>query len=187
MVFSSDIDFVIDKKLELDLWNNVFKTQINYFQTQIRENSSSSSSSSTSSSSNPTSQTQSTPGGVSTTTTSSSTVTAHHHHQQLKKLECQAKLSLFLESARGFYTRLLEDILLKYELTELGRSLNLVTVSAAKSLSRHQDRRRRRRDDGGVGKSGEVASTGATETGSEEEKQLKQLHYICHHILTHLG
>ena len=36
--------------MEQDLWNNVFKTQINYFQTQIRENSSSSSSSAISSS-----------------------------------------------------------------------------------------------------------------------------------------
>jgi hypothetical protein len=39
-LLTSDIDFTIDKKLEQDLWNYVFKAQINYFQSQIKENSS---------------------------------------------------------------------------------------------------------------------------------------------------
>lgn len=82
-------------------------------------------------------------------------------------------MTLFLESARGFYTRLLEDILLKYELTELGRSLNLVTVSAnRRTTSRKANRATTPKKD---------------EQPTEDEKKIKQLYYICQHILTHLG
>jgi len=154
---------VIDKKLEQELWNNVFKTQINYFQAQIRENSSSSTSGGAASQSSSASSSSKTAGS---TALSSSTVPSSV--QQQKKLESQTNLALFLESARGFYTRLLEDILLKYELAELGRSLNLMNFT----------NKRRPKASARVKKQ---------DSGNDDEKQLKQLHYICQHILTHLG
>lgn len=153
---------MIDKKLEQELWNNVFKTQINYFQAQIRESSGSSSTSV----SNSSSQTA----AVSAMSSSGPPPLSSSSAQQQKKLESQANLALFLESARGFYTRLLEDILLKYELGNLSRSLNLMGTRRKTASDRRQSQRKKSEAD-----------------ANDDEKQLKQLHYICQHILTHLG
>ena len=100
----SDIDFTIDKKLEQDLWNLVFKSQINYFQAQIKENSSSvmlnmPSGSSGSSLSAISSSGNSLPIGHSFASKTNKNISS------LKKQEAQASLFFFLEAARGFYTK----------------------------------------------------------------------------------
>ncbi len=87
--------------MEQDLWNLVFKSQISYFQSQIKENSISSSNNSNSSSSNTSS------------TKSNKTVSSQ------KRIEAQASLFFFLEAARGFYTKLLEDIVTIYDSKEV--------------------------------------------------------------------
>lgn len=121
----------------------MFKTEINYFQSQIREQSHANSQAAQSSSS------------------SNATSSSIQQQQHAKKFECQANLALFLEAARGFYTRLLEDVLIKYHMTELSQLLNASATIAKKS--RH------------------------SAVDSDTEKHLKQINYICQHILTHLG
>jgi 4-diphosphocytidyl-2C-methyl-D-erythritol kinase len=104
--YKSDIDFTIDKKLEQDLWNLVFKSQINFFQAQIKENSSSVSvglSSGSSSGSNPSMISGSgLPIGHSFASKTNKNISS------LKKHEAQASLFFFLEAARGFYTKVNE-------------------------------------------------------------------------------
>ena len=105
----SDIDFTIDKKLEQDLWNLVFKSQINYFQNLIKENRSSATSAP---SSHP-------PLNLNTSPTNTKGALAAQ-----KRIEAQASLFFFLEAARGFYTKLLEDIVLIYDFNELVKNTN---------------------------------------------------------------
>jgi hypothetical protein len=136
--------------MEQELWNLVFKSQINYFQTQIKENSAASSSSS----------------GLPTVPTSNKTLSAQ------KKLEAQTSLAVFLESARGFYTKLLEDLIIKHNLSEQeNTSLNCLPFSPRfRSI---QDC---------------IVAAGETQEAilahSTKEKQIL---YICQHTLTHLG
>lgn len=91
----SDIDFTIDKKLEQDLWNLVFKSQINYFQAQIKENSSLATNNSSSSIN-------------SNLTSSANNLNINKNNKNISsqnKYEAQASLFFFLEAARGFYTK----------------------------------------------------------------------------------
>ncbi len=138
------------------MWNLVFKNQINYFQAQIKENSASSSSSS----------------GVPSVTApvpiSSKNISAQ------KRVEAQASLAVFLESARGFYTKLLEDLIIKYSLNEQeNSSLNYLPFS---------QRYRSVQD-----------YINSTDSDNKEKQILpystkeKQILYICQHTLTHLG
>jgi len=120
-VILDDIDFTIDKKLEQDLWNYVFKNQINYFQKQIKDKKNS------------------------------------------RRNEAQASLFFFLEAARGFYTQLLEDIVLTYE-------LELPFCQRFNFLS------------------GDYFSKRLHASHSDDKlTKEKQLMYICQNILTHLG
>ena len=149
-IILNDIDFTIDKKLEQDLWNYVFKLQINYFQSQIKKESSRSSNESSSSNS---AQIQS------ASSSSSSSVS-------IKKLETQANYSFFLEAARGFYTKLLEDIIFKYNLNESGNH-NIPFCQSFPSLF------------------DKIKSFGSSDCSVVSKE--KQIFYICQHILTHLG
>ncbi len=118
-ILSRDVDFTIDKKLEQDLWNNVFKSQINYFQIQIKDK------------------------------------------KNLKRNESQANLYLFLENARGFYTKLLQDLVIKFNLdVEFCKIFNVNQIAD------------------------EIDDDENNEYGRLKEKQLM---YLCQHILTHLG
>jgi hypothetical protein len=117
--YCSDIDFTIDKKLEQDLWNNVFKSQINYFQAQIKDK------------------------------------------KNTKRIESQANLYLFLENARGFYTRLLQDLIIKFNLN-VEFCKNFAFYRIADCCDENEDH----------------------EYGKLKNKQLM---YLCQHILTHLG
>jgi hypothetical protein len=102
-IIFSDIDFTIDKKLEQDLWNYVFKSQINYFQAQIKENR---------------------PSSSLTNTTASTASKLLSSSSSQKRIEAQASLFFFLEAARGFYIKLLEDIVLIYDFNELVTNSN---------------------------------------------------------------
>ncbi|CAF0714051.1 unnamed protein product, partial [Brachionus calyciflorus] len=147
-IILNDIEFTIDKKLEQELWNLVFKNQITYFQSQIKENSSSS---------------QASP----SLNTTQSTVKNKNLMSQ-KKLEAQSNLSFFLEAARGFYTKLLDDIAKKYSLNETRRDTTCVNVSFYQrfpSLFDHM----------------------TLNLENLEPTKEKQILYICQHILTHLG
>lgn len=148
----SDIDFTIDKKLESELWNSVFKNQINYFQSQIKENSSTLS----------TSNSPAVSSGISSSSNKNKNLLAQ------KKLEAQANLSIFLEAARGFYTKLLEDLAIKYDLNQIKQNGTSINVSFYQRLpnlfEQHQ----------------------SNESKLESSKE-KQVLYICQHTLTHLG
>lgn len=87
----------------------VFKSQINYFQAQIKE-------SRTNGSSN-TSGVNVNPSGSKLSASSALSATPSQ-----KRLEAQANLFFFLEAARGFYTKLLEDIVFIYDFNELVKS-----------------------------------------------------------------
>jgi len=102
-IIFSDIDFTIDKKLEQDLWNYVFKSQINYFQAQIKENR---------------------PSSSLTNTNASTASKLLSSSSSQKRIEAQASLFFFLEAARGFYIKLLEDIVLIYDFNELVTNSN---------------------------------------------------------------
>ena len=92
----------------------VFKSQISYFQSQIKENSSSSVPSSSSGSlGSATSSLSSTSGATASLKTSKVVASLQ------KRNEAQASLFFFLEAARGFYTKLLEDIVIIYDFNEL--------------------------------------------------------------------
>lgn len=154
-IILSDVDFTIDKKLEQDLWNYVFKLQINYFQSQIKKESSSSS----------------TGVGSSMGCNSGSSVQSASSCLsvlQQKKLEAQANMSFFLEAARGFYTKLLEDIIFKYGLNNSHEFEDMLPFcQSCPSLFDKID--------------------SFNKTKSFHRGKEKQILYICQHILTHLG
>jgi hypothetical protein len=81
-----------------------------------------------------------------------------------KRPEAEANLFFFLEAARGFYTKLLQDIVLAYDL-ELPFCKNFNFLS--NNLT-------------GV-------NGASTSTQDDNKTKEKQLMYICQHILTHLG
>ena len=81
-----------------------------------------------------------------------------------KRPEAEANLFFFLEAARGFYTKLLQDIVLAYD-------LELPFCKNFNFLSNHL-----------IG--GSVDASCQDENNKTKEKQLM---YICQHILTHLG
>ena len=143
----------------------MFKTQINYFQSQIKENSL-------------------TLGGTGSGGNSSGSgvnvapvfdkAPANPH----KKAEAQASLSFFLEAARGFYTRLLEDLVLAYDMSGLKqntRQLAPSSFSFCQSFPSLFDK---------------IASQrrqSSRQEASQQQSSEKQVLYICQHILTHLG
>lgn len=86
-----------------------------------------------------------------------------------KKIEAQANMAFFLEAARGFYTKLIEDIVLKYDQYELSKSLNLAYFLSKPMCSVP------------------VRSVQTASSSSSSSKEEKQILYICQHILTHLG
>lgn len=170
--------------MEQELWNNVFKTQINYFQSQIKENSSSSGSGSGGvGGGGSSSQTPNVSIGASASSTQPSSTTNFFLKSKTaaacaqKKAEVQANLSFFLESARGFYTRLLEDLLLKYDMPELSKNLNLISKPVCSTRKSAISKRTKK-------KAEERNDSLSTTNSSKVEKQLL---YICQHILTHLG
>ncbi|RNA15598.1 SMG7-like isoform X1 [Brachionus plicatilis] len=133
-IILNDLEFTIDKRLEQELWNLVFKNQINYFQSQIKD-------------------------------TSSKTKISNSH----KKLEVQANLSFFLEAARGFYTKLLDDLAKKYALNEKRKDNSCINVSFYQRFPSLFDQM--------------SLDPGATMEPTRE----KQILYLCQHTLTHLG
>ena len=157
---SSDIDFTIDKKLEQDLWNLVFKSQINYFQTQIKENSSTVSNNSNAQ----TNQNQS--------------IKTNKNISSQKKYEAQASLFFFLEAARGFYTKLLQDIVFTYDSKEVPNSISSVYLLP---FCHHFQSIFNRINDSLIAQDLDLDSS-KLKTAKE-----KQILYICQHILTHLG
>lgn len=162
---SSDIDFTIDKKLEQELWNYVFKNQISYFQTQIKENTLSAVNQNTSGSTGGAGSISGSSGNIIGLSNKNKTVSAQ------KKLEAQANLSIFLEAARGFYTKLLEDLVQKYDLNELKENCPSINVSFYQRFPSLFDN---------------INSIQANSLKDESTKE-KQVLYICQHTLTHLG
>ncbi|XP_071947798.1 uncharacterized protein [Antedon mediterranea] len=73
-ILVTNLEFALDKKVEQDLWNHVFKNQINILQRKVKDKT------------NP------------------------------KRTELQATLTLFLDSASGFYLQLLQELCSAFEL-----------------------------------------------------------------------
>ena len=105
-----------------------------------------------------------------------------------KKAKAQASLSFFLEAARGFYTKLLEDIVLAYDVHELAQDSTRIVANAfpfcqafpsvfEKMSSCHKN----------LHKSNNTASTTTTQQQQQQQTREKQVLYMCQHILTHLG
>ena len=161
----SDIDYTIDKKLEQDLWNLVFKSQINYFQSQIKESSSKSNNSSNQTST----ETRST--GQATADSSSRS----RSKAQNKLGDAQTSLVVFLESARGFYTKLLEDLIIRHRLNEQENDALAYMPFAQRFRSVFEQI------------SIDEDSTKREESIAPLSTKEKQLLYIFQHILTHLG
>lgn len=183
-IILTDIDFTIDKKLEQDLWNLVFKSQINYFQTLLKEN-------------------RGTGSGAGQNKLSLNILPQ-------KRLEAQASLFFFLEAARGFYTKLLEDIVLIYDFNEIVRNtsdnykltgsnfllpfcqrfpsiFDKINNSDYSIVIESGKEKGRLKSDKGVNK---ISMTVIANEVSSKTKKLakeKQVLYICQHILTHLG
>ena len=104
-----------------------------------------------------------------------------------KKFEAQASLSFFLEAARGFYTKLLEDIVLTYDLNEL-KSEKIDYINHSSSLASFCS------IFPSVFDKINAIDSHNKDTKAKEPLQLqssstkeKQVLYICQHILTHLG
>jgi hypothetical protein len=144
----------------------VFKAQINYFQSQIKVNSLSLNGAKSGSSDG---------GNGSIVATSLDKPLANPQ----KKAEAQASLSFFLEAARGFYTKLLEDIVLAYDLNDIKQDTKQIvsnSFSFCQSFPSVFDKINNR-----------FKSTKKTTNISEPQNKEKQVLYICQHILTHLG
>lgn len=107
------------------MWNQVFKSQISYFQSQIKQ----------------------------------------------KKPDAHVSLTLLLESARGFYTKLLEDLIIVYNLDEDQEETS--PLAALPFSSRFRS----------------IKSIKSTTTSSSinDTTREKQILYIFQHVLTHLG
>ncbi|XP_033105645.1 protein SMG7-like isoform X2 [Anneissia japonica] len=73
-ILITNLEFALDKKVEQDLWNHVFKNQINILQRKVKDKA------------NP------------------------------KRTELQATLTLFLDSASGFYLQLLQELCSAFDL-----------------------------------------------------------------------
>jgi hypothetical protein len=150
------LDFTIDKKLEQDLWNFVFKSQINNLQSRIKE-------ASPSIGTNDQQQQQ------------------QQQQQQLnsdiKRLEAQAKFSFYLESARGFYLRLLDNIVTNFN--DSTSSNDKIKVPFCRAYRFHSFFNQINNS-----KPLETIESSSIEVTAKNDKKFL---YICQHILTHLG
>ena len=147
------------------MWNLVFKSQINYFQSQIKDSGSSSTTGSASGKSS---------GMGLKSSASSSSASAGLSSQ--KRAEAQASLVFFLDAARGFYTKLLQDIVITYDANLALTSLPFCQryASIFDKIDSFSNRLALKQQD--------EKATNAVAMAKE-----KQVFYICQHILTHLG
>jgi hypothetical protein len=105
-----------------------------------------------------------------------------------KRAEAQASLSFFLEAARGFYTKLLEDIVLAYDLNDLKQDTKQIASNsfsfcqAFPSIFDKINSVNNNRHRAATVKSNDISS----QANAQQSKE-KQVLYICQHILTHLG
>jgi len=100
-----------------------------------------------------------------------------------KRIEAQASLFFFLEAARGFYTKLLEDIVLIYDFNELVKSpTDNAKLTGSNFLLPFCQRFPSIFDK--INSSNYSLDPDHRSTSSHKEKQIL---YICQHILTHLG
>ena len=90
-----------------------------------------------------------------------------------KRPEAEANLFFFLEAARGFYTKLLQDIVLTYDLElPFCKNFNFLSNNCFNYL---------------IGNNQCDETLGGAGGENREKAKEKQLMYICQHILTHLG
>ena len=162
-IILADIDFTIDKTLEQDLWNMVFKLQISYFQTRIREYSTAHNSNSNKEA-----------------TTASAAASE-------KKHEAQANLATFLEAARGFYVKLLEDLIAKYELSEQPHDPTRHTWTCFVPFYNSFPSLFDTMDSPPPPHRKQQQKQQTKASNSNNDANEKQVLYICQHVLTHLG
>jgi hypothetical protein len=194
-IILSDIDFTIDKKIEQDLWNVIFKGHITYLQSQLRENGTSVVGGGVGGgNANLTAPISSASGAAASNMVSKSvgvskTLSAH------KRMEAQVNLVFFLQSARGFYTKLLEDLVSTYEEMNNTR-LSLPFIRPVRSIFDNINaygslpmptKPEEKEDEHELSKSDQATMAMSDANKKCQSGKEKQLMYICQHVLTHLG